>query len=488
MFILFTLDDISVISFHFIVDSDIFPINFTNFQVMSKPATGRGFGRGRGRGIVRKVEATPLAPSLASCTTNKAHINQPSERNLTALTRKGRGRSKPTQTTNTVNENSTPLVQEDIARANTNTVSNHTSSKTNSDESTPLSTSPIGNGTHVDQLALSSLSVDEYISNARNSQHNDRSQNSGFSSNNNHSRYSQHDDRSHNSDYSSNDSHSRYSYDDRSATNPKNRVLGRTKFTAPAMRSFNQAVGDNGTSNYKSNRPLGGEKCFNFSYKEPDVTQSKPPVELAIQSLGDGKHILEKGYDGQVDYISEFYPKNKADKLMHMLLGTLNFEAPSRKRGGETIEQPRLSVWYGPKDTPYSYSYVTLQAREFSSNSIMYRIKADVEEKFGVTFNSCLVNLYRDNKDGVGWHADDEKSLGDNPTIASLSLGETRRFEFCRKDDKERKPVYGFHLVHGSGLLMKGDVQERWLHTVPREYHDRKPRLNLTFRTIHETK
>lgn len=271
-------------------------------------------------------------------------------------------------------------------------------------------------------------------------------------------------------------------------SNPKNRTLGRSKFSNHSIISTNNAMERTESPRAKLNRPSGGEKCFNFSYKEPDAQVTSVPQPIALQSLGDGKHILNPLSDGMVSYNSKFYEKPKADKLLHMLLNSLNFEAHSKKRGDDIIQQPRLCIWFAPKDMPYSYSYVTLEAHEFISNSIMSSIKTDVEQYYNCTFNSCLVNLYRDNKDSVGWHADDEKSLGSKPTIASISFGETRRFEFCRKDDNLRKPVFGFNLEHGSGLLMKGDVQEKWLHCVPKEYHDRKHRLNLTFRTIYKTR
>ena len=271
-------------------------------------------------------------------------------------------------------------------------------------------------------------------------------------------------------------------------SNQKNITLGRSRLSGHSISSLNKAMEKTELPHANSNRPLGGERCFNFSYKEPEIQTASPPQSIAIQSLGDGKHVLCPMNDGIVSYSSKFYEKHKADKLFYMLLNSLNFETHSKKRGDEIIKQPRLCIWFAPEDMPYSYSYVTLKAHQFSSNSIMSRIKSDVEEFYGCTFNSCLVNLYRDNKDSVGWHADDEKSLGSKPTIASLSFGETRRFELCQKNDNLRKPVYGFNLEHGSGLLMKGDVQERWLHCVPKEYHDRKPRLNLTFRTIFPTR
>ena len=150
-------------------------------------------------------------------------------------------------------------------------------------------------------------------------------------------------------------------------------------------------------------------------------------------------------------------------------MATLYFpEAPAViNRHGKTIAQPRLCLWFGPIDHPYSYSYVTLEALDFNSNIVIKNIKEDMEFLFKTTFNSCLVNLYRDNHDGCGWHADNEVTLGMDPTIASVSFGDTRRFQFCRKSDKDKKPEYWFYLEHGSALLMKGDVQSHWLHRMP---------------------
>ena len=422
-----------------------------------KKAVGRARGFGRGRGSTTKAdnciqdESSINQPVSVDSEANSQQtnlINQPNSRNGSLLKGVGRARGRGSQTVKNSN-----LVQQKFDSKKTSSCDSFLDSSSSASMiSKPPPLIALTSNETNSSSSDNSTQPESNSQSMQNSQH-DRSPNSGYCPSN----------------------------------NPKNRILGRAKFSAPAMRSLNQAMNQPNPLHHKTNKPTGGQRCFNFSYKEPETSPSKS-IEVAMQSLSDGKHILQDGFDGQVDYISDFYPKNKADKLLHMLLGTLNFEAPSKKRGGEIIQQPRLSVWFGPKDMPYSYSYVTLQAHDFSSNSVMSKIKTDVEDRFGVTFNSCLVNLYRDNKDGVGWHADDEKSLGYKPTIASLSLGETRRFEFCRKSDSSRKPVYGFHLVHGSGLLMKGDVQERWLHCVPREYHDRKPRLNLTFRTIYETK
>lgn len=202
-----------------------------------------------------------------------------------------------------------------------------------------------------------------------------------------------------------------------------------------------------------------------------------------------GKHILDPTLTGEVHYHPKFYNNNKADKHFHMLMGTLPFKkAPSKVgKDGKVIVHPRICLWFGPDDHPYSYSFVTLEPQDFDTNSVLKKIKQDMEFLFKTTFNSCLVNLYRDNHDSCGWRAEDEVTLGADPTIVSVSFGETRRFEFCRKTDieEDRKAEYGFYLEHGSALLIKGDVQSHWMHSIPREYHDRKPRLNLTFRTIH---
>jgi alkylated DNA repair dioxygenase AlkB len=112
----------------------------------------------------------------------------------------------------------------------------------------------------------------------------------------------------------------------------------------------------------------------------------------------------------------------------------------------------------------------------------LLEIKARIEEEAGVEFNSVLLNLYRDGRDGVAWHSDDEPELGPSPLIGSVSLGATRRFQFRLKSRKELRRE--LNLEHGSFLLMSGSTQRTWQHQVPKTSRRVEPRVNLTFRNI----
>ncbi|XP_019665474.1 alpha-ketoglutarate-dependent dioxygenase alkB homolog 3 isoform X3 [Ailuropoda melanoleuca] len=122
---------------------------------------------------------------------------------------------------------------------------------------------------------------------------------------------------------------------------------------------------------------------------------------------------------------------------------------------------------------------------------VLRSLKDQIEENTGHTFNSLLCNLYRNEKDSVDWHSDDEPSLGRCPVIASLSFGATRTFEMRRKPPPEENGDYTYvervkiPLDHGTLLIMEGATQADWQHRVPKEYHSREPRINLTFRTVY---
>lgn len=150
---------------------------------------------------------------------------------------------------------------------------------------------------------------------------------------------------------------------------------------------------------------------------------------------------------------------------------------------GKVYKQPRLIAWYG--DYSYSYSGSRLQPHPWSGTLVI--IKQAVEAVTGETFNSVLINYYRNNRDGMGFHSDDEGELGPQPVIASLSLGVTRRFVLKHRFRKDFADVH-IPLESGSLLLMKGDTQKNWKHGVPKENKLCGPRINLTFRTIFPTK
>lgn len=166
-------------------------------------------------------------------------------------------------------------------------------------------------------------------------------------------------------------------------------------------------------------------------------------------------------------------------------LSELTIEIPWEQKEivimGRRILQPRLVAWMGDREAVYTYSGVTNVPVAWTPR--LAELRARVEEAAGVAFNSVLANLYRDEKDSMGMHADNEKELGPDPVIASLSLGAVRRFQLRHA---KRKSVAGRDLELGGGtlLIMRGTTQRFWRHGVPKEKGARGARINLTFRSI----
>ncbi|XP_023225658.1 alpha-ketoglutarate-dependent dioxygenase alkB homolog 3-like [Centruroides sculpturatus] len=188
------------------------------------------------------------------------------------------------------------------------------------------------------------------------------------------------------------------------------------------------------------------------------------------------------------DFINEVYQKAYFDHLNKYI----KWELKEVNSYGTKYPQPRMVAWFGP--FPYGYSGVLLKANN-KFPEIVLEIKNKIEDllklqRRTVTFNSVLLNKYRDGKDGVAWHSDNELSMGVDPLIASVSLGETRKFEMKKKQlrsEESNKDFadYVIYLESGSLLLMDGVMQQDWLHRVPKEYHDKSTRINLTFRTVY---
>jgi len=141
---------------------------------------------------------------------------------------------------------------------------------------------------------------------------------------------------------------------------------------------------------------------------------------------------------------------------------------------------PRLSAWYGDPEATYTYSGISLSPNPWTT--VLNELREIVDNISDFRFNSLLANLYRDQNDSVSWHADDEPELGENPTIASISFGETRKFNFKNKADPETK--FSLELGTGDILIMKGATQKNWLHQIPKSSKILQPRVNLTFRRI----
>jgi alkylated DNA repair dioxygenase AlkB len=185
--------------------------------------------------------------------------------------------------------------------------------------------------------------------------------------------------------------------------------------------------------------------------------------------------------DADVKFIHAFYPP----AVCANYFAALHDETPWRQEQsviwGKEVVHPRLTAWYGDADTDYSYSGISLVPIPWTET--LLHIKRDIEAITGHSFNAVLLNLYRDEQDGVGWHSDDERVFGKYPVIASLSLGETRTFKFRHKTRPELKTL-ALELTNGSLLVMAGKTQACWQHSIDKVRAKKDPRINMTFRRI----
>jgi len=189
-------------------------------------------------------------------------------------------------------------------------------------------------------------------------------------------------------------------------------------------------------------------------------------------------HVLDLP-DAEVEYLPELYQSDHAWQLYRQLLQQTQWRQDRLTVYGKVHLAPRLSCWFGEPWMDYSYSNQTMKATLLTP--LLLEIKAKIEAQTGDRFNSVLVNYYRDGQDSNGWHSDDEPELGNNPVIASLSLGAPRDFHLRYKLDKSLK--HTLSLEHGSLLMMRGKTQSHWQHHIPKRAKA-EGRLNLTFRTI----
>ena len=188
-------------------------------------------------------------------------------------------------------------------------------------------------------------------------------------------------------------------------------------------------------------------------------------------------------------FIQNFFEKHEADILLHQLTENIAWQQGEIMMFGKKILEPRLTSWYGDEGKIYTYSGKTQTPNPWIEPLITIKNRIEktthnlsLKESFGTVFNSVLLNLYRNGTDSMGWHADDEKELGRNPVIASVNFGESRRFLFRKKNEPSQK--YELLLTHGSLLIMSGEMQHFWQHSVPKEPQKTRPRINLTFRDI----
>ena len=184
--------------------------------------------------------------------------------------------------------------------------------------------------------------------------------------------------------------------------------------------------------------------------------------------------------DGELLYFPRFLQKQEADSYFDHLYREVSWRQDDIRVFGKVYPQPRLTALYGELNKTYTYSGLTMEPLPFSP--VLMKIKKRTEQYSGISFTSCLLNLYRTGNDSNGWHSDDEKELGNCPVIASVSLGQDRYFHMRHKSNKEMK--YKILLEHGSLLLMKGETQHFWQHQIPKSKKQMNPRINLTFRVI----
>ena len=183
--------------------------------------------------------------------------------------------------------------------------------------------------------------------------------------------------------------------------------------------------------------------------------------------------------EGELYLIKAFFSKPESDSLFMDLNSTLAWREEAIFIYGKWCKVPRLMCWYGDPGACYRYSGVDHRPLPWTDE--LLNIKEKVESFCQASFNSVLANLYRDGRDSMGCHADDEKELGQNPVIASLSLGDDRLF---RLRHKKRKEVLDIQLGHGDLLVMAGALQHHWVHSIPKTTKLKGYRINLTFRNI----
>ena len=184
--------------------------------------------------------------------------------------------------------------------------------------------------------------------------------------------------------------------------------------------------------------------------------------------------------DGELCYYPNFFNLEVADKLFVHFKNNTPWQQDQIRVYGKTYDQPRLTALYGLEQKPYTYSNLTM--RPHLMDQTLKKIMKKIELKDPHSFNTVLLNFYRTGTDSNGWHADNEKELGENPVIASLTLGEERFFHLKHRKKKDQR--FKLKLAHGSLLLMAGAMQHHWLHQIPKTSKPIGERINLTFRKL----
>ncbi len=178
-------------------------------------------------------------------------------------------------------------------------------------------------------------------------------------------------------------------------------------------------------------------------------------------------------------YYPNFLESSHAGRLLELFWSELQWQHQTIHLYGQPFKQPRLSCWYGDPGTHYSYSGLNLDPLPWHRR--LLDLKSQLENELQTSFNSMLANAYRDGSDSMGWHTDDEEELGSQPVIASISLGECRRFLI--RPNNGRASIR-MDLDHGSLLVMQGNSQREYKHALPKSRRMMNLRINLTYRMV----
>jgi alkylated DNA repair dioxygenase AlkB len=183
--------------------------------------------------------------------------------------------------------------------------------------------------------------------------------------------------------------------------------------------------------------------------------------------------------DGEVMLLPNWLSVQKSDAYFSLLRDAIAWQQDKMVMFGKTVQLPRLTAWYGEAGVRYRYSGIVNESTGWIAP--LAELAAQVGSVTKATYNGVLCNYYRDGADYMGWHSDDERELGELPTIAIVSLGDERQLAFRHKKTKEKKVI---QLTHGSLLIMRGETQTHWLHTITKTKKPKQERMSLTFRCV----
>ena len=201
------------------------------------------------------------------------------------------------------------------------------------------------------------------------------------------------------------------------------------------------------------------------------------PVNLPLLSTEPLRSDLP---DADIRLWRQAFQPAEADEMLAVLCSRIDWQQEDIVIFGERRRVPRLVAWHGDPGTAYTYSGTAHEPLPWTPE--LQRVRHRAEELTGHRYNSVLLNLYRDGRDGMGWHADDEPELGHEPVIASVSFGATRRFKLRHR--RSRSAANTLDLAHGDLLLMAGATQHHYVHAVPKTARPVGARVNLTFRWV----